>query len=233
MARPNKDVEALLQEYADLLQITGGDAFKARAYEKAARAIGGHYADISRLDDKELRKIPNVGRSVADKVAEYLRTGHVSAVEEARAKIPAGVRELTAIPTLGPKKAMVLYQDLHVASVQELADAIHDERLRGLPGFGPRTEENLLHGIELMRDSGGRVTLDVAMELDEHILRARRHGVKFSIASDAHSVLHLGFMRYGVGTAQRAWLTKDDVINAWPLARLRRFLSAKTDKKGD
>ncbi|WP_459181859.1 DNA polymerase/3'-5' exonuclease PolX [Streptomyces sp.] len=170
MARPNKEVEALLQEYADLLAITGGDAFKARAYEKAARAIGGHHADVSRLDTKELRKIPNVGKSVADKVAEYLRTGSVSAVDEARAKIPAGVREMTAIPTLGPKKAMALYRDLHIASVQELADAIHDERLRGLPGFGPKTEENILHGIGLMQASGGRALLDAATELAEDLV---------------------------------------------------------------
>ncbi len=170
VARPNKEVEALLQEYADLLAITGGDAFKARAYEKAARAIGGYHADVSRLDPQELRKIPNVGKSVADKVAEYLRTGSVSAVDEARAKIPAGVREMTAIPTLGPKKAMVLYRDLHIASVQELADAIHDERLRGLPGFGPKTEENILHGIGLMQASGGRALLDVATELAEDLV---------------------------------------------------------------
>jgi DNA polymerase (family 10) len=170
VARPNKEVEALLQEYADLLAITGGDAFKARAYEKAARAIGGHHADVSRLDTKELRKIPNVGKSVADKVAEYLRTGSVSAVDEARAKIPAGVREMTAIPTLGPKKAMALYRDLHIASVQELADAIHDERLRGLPGFGPKTEENILHGIGLMQASGGRALLDAATELAEDLV---------------------------------------------------------------
>src|SRR6185437_8278179 len=128
MARANDEVEALLREYADLIRITGGDAFKARAYEKAARAIGGHHEDVSRLDDRELRKIPDVGKSVAAKVAEYLRTGTVPALEELRARIPAGVREMTAIPTLGPKRAMMLYRELHIASVRELADAIHQER---------------------------------------------------------------------------------------------------------
>ena len=56
------------------------------------------------------------------------------------------------------------------------------------------------------------------------ILRARRHGVRFAVDSDAHSVLHLAHIRYGVGTAQRGWLTKDDVINAWPLSKLKSFL---------
>ncbi|MEU8571193.1 DNA polymerase/3'-5' exonuclease PolX [Streptomyces pathocidini] len=170
MVRPNEEVEALLQEYADLVLITGGDAFKARAYEKAARAVGGYHADVSRLDAKGLQEIPNVGRSIAEKVTEYLRTGRMPAVEDVRSKIPPGVRELMAIPTLGPKKAMLLYQDLHISSVPQLLDAIHQERLRDLKGFGPKTEENILHGIALMQAAGDRVPLNVAMEVAEDIV---------------------------------------------------------------
>jgi DNA polymerase (family 10) len=59
---------------------------------------------------------------------------------------------------------------------------------------------------------------------DEHILWAKRHGVRFAVDTDAHAAIHLSHMRFGVATAQRGWLTKDEVINAWPLARLRRFL---------
>ncbi len=59
---------------------------------------------------------------------------------------------------------------------------------------------------------------------DEHILWARRFGVKFAVDTDSHATTHLELMRYGVATAQRGWLTKDDVINAWPLSKLRRFL---------
>ncbi|MFJ3308808.1 DNA polymerase/3'-5' exonuclease PolX [Streptomyces sp. NPDC086549] len=172
MARSNDEVAALLQEYADLISITGGDAFKARVYEKAARAIGGHHADVRSLDAKGLREIPGVGKSIAEKVVEYFRTGSVSAVDELRARIPAGVRELTAIPTLGPKKALTLYEELGVASVDELTQAIHAERLRDLKGFGPRTEENILHGIELLHSTGDRVLLDVAMDLAEEIIAA-------------------------------------------------------------
>jgi len=58
----------------------------------------------------------------------------------------------------------------------------------------------------------------------EDILRARRYGVTFAINSDAHATTHLAVMRYGVGTAQRGWLTADEVINTWPLRRLRAFL---------
>jgi DNA polymerase (family 10) len=59
---------------------------------------------------------------------------------------------------------------------------------------------------------------------DEHVMWARRHGVKFAVDTDSHSTVHLPFMRYGVGTAQRGWLERDDVINTWPLDKLRRFL---------
>ncbi|MFD8302638.1 DNA polymerase/3'-5' exonuclease PolX [Streptomyces sp. NPDC059690] len=172
MARSNDEVAALLQEYADLISITGGDAFRARVYEKAARAVGGHHADVATLDLKGLQQIPNVGKSIAQKVREYFDHGTVTAVEELRAKIPAGVRRLTAIPTLGPKKAMAVYEELGISSVDELADAIHRERLRDLKGFGPKTEENILHGIELLRSAGGRVRLDVATGLADDIVAA-------------------------------------------------------------
>ena len=172
VARPNDEVAALLREYADLISITAGDAFKSRVYEKAARSVGGHHADVSTLDLKGLQQIPNVGKSIAQKILEYFDKGSVSAVEELRAKIPAGVRRLTAIPTLGPKKALMVYEELGISSVDELADAIHEERLRDLKGFGPRTEENILHGIELLQSSGGRVQLDVALDLADDIVTA-------------------------------------------------------------
>ncbi|MFF2502980.1 DNA polymerase/3'-5' exonuclease PolX [Streptomyces sp. NPDC058067] len=170
MARSNDEVAALFHEYADLISISGGDAYKSRVYEKAARSIGGYHADVSTLDVKGLQEIPNVGKSIAEKILEYFRSGSVSAVEELRAKIPTGVRRLTAIPTLGPKKACALYDELGISSVEELADAIHDERLRDLKGFGPKTEENILHGIELLQSSGERALLDVAMDLADDIV---------------------------------------------------------------
>jgi DNA polymerase (family X) len=170
MPRSNDEVAALLQEYSDLIAITGGDAYKARAYEKAARAVGGHPADVARLDLKALTDIPNVGKSVAEKITEYLRTGRISAVEELRAKIPPGVRQMMAIPTLGPKRALMLHRQLKISSVEELADAIHEGRLHDLKGFGEKTEQNILHGIELMQASGERVHIDIAMDLAEEIV---------------------------------------------------------------
>ncbi len=171
MGRANDQVEALLQEYADLVAIRGGEAFKARAYEKAARAVGGHPEDVSTLDVKGLCEIPHVGKSVAEKILEYLRTGRMTVVDEARASVPAGVRELIAIPGLGPRKAMVLYKVLGIASVDQLLDAIHQERLRDLKGFGERTEDNILHGIAVLQKAGeGRILVSAAMDIAEQLV---------------------------------------------------------------
>ncbi len=170
MPRTNDEVAAALLEYADLLSIASDDPFKPRAYEKAARAIAGYHADVRDLDVKALQRIPNVGRSIAEKVREYLETGTIQALEELREKIPDGVRQLLAIPGLGPKKAMVLYQELRISSVEELLDAVRDHRLAGLRGFGAKTEENILQGIQRMREAGGRVQLGVALDLAEELV---------------------------------------------------------------
>jgi DNA polymerase (family 10) len=170
MARANDKVAALLEEYADLMAITGGDAFKVRAYEKAARAVAGYHADVSKLDSAGLGKIPNVGKSIAAKISEYFDTGKIVALEDLRKDIPRGARTLIDIPGLGPKKAVTLSKELGVASVDELAEAIKAGRLDGMAGFGPKTAQNILHGIELLRRNEGRVLIDVAMDLAEELV---------------------------------------------------------------
>ncbi|MFJ2867880.1 DNA polymerase/3'-5' exonuclease PolX [Kitasatospora sp. NPDC087314] len=172
MPRLNDQVRELLQEYADLINITGGDAFRARAYEKAARAVGGHSEDLAGLDVKGLQQIPGVGKSTAEKVAEYLATGRITALESLRAKIPSGVREMMAVPSVGPKRALALYRDLGIASVDDLAEAVRSDQLSDVAGFGERSGEKILHGIELMRQSGGRTLLDAATELAEQLVAA-------------------------------------------------------------
>lgn len=172
MQRCNDVVAEVLQEYADLIAITGGDAFKVRVYEKAARSVAGYALDIAGLDLEGLRRIPGVGVSIAAKIDEYLRTGSVHQLEELRAKVPAGVRLLTTVPSLGPRKAMILYEDAGIGSVEELEAAIRAGGLHGLRGFGPKSEENLLHGIEVMHKTGARVRLDVAMEVAEQVVDA-------------------------------------------------------------
>ena len=163
MAWANEEIAGLLREYAELTQITGGDVFRARNYEKAARSVRGWADDVSQLDVRGLRAIPGVGASIAAKIAEYRDTGRIKALDELRAKIPAGVLELTRVPGLGPKRALQLNHDLGVTSVDDLAAAIKAGKLDGLTGFGARSEERIASGIEVYRQGRERVLLDVAL----------------------------------------------------------------------
>jgi DNA polymerase (family 10) len=170
VARANETVAELLQEYSELISMTGGEDFKARVYEKAARAVEGCATDVSTLDEKGLCQLSGVGKSIAAKILEFRETGRVDAVEALRAQVPPGVLELTRIPTLGPKKAMRLYEDLGVASIEELRDSVQAGKLEGHRGFGERTAENILHGIELLEQSVGRALLSTATTVAEEIV---------------------------------------------------------------
>jgi DNA polymerase (family X) len=163
MAWANEEIAGLLAEYAELTQITGGDVFRTRNYTKAARSVRGWPDDIGSLDAKALRAIPGVGASIAAKIAEYRDTGRIAALDELRNQIPAGVRELTRVPGLGPKRALQLSQEIGVTSVDELAAAIAAGRLDGLAGFGARSAERIAGGIEVYRQGRERVLLDVAL----------------------------------------------------------------------
>ena len=170
MARMNDAVASLLREYAELLAITGGDPFRARNYEKAAKAVGGYPGDLDGLGEAALVKIPGVGKSIAGKIAEYQATGGMSALEELRGKVPPGVRELTKVPGLGPKRAMQLSRELGIASVAELRDAVRQGRLRDLAGFGAKSEERILRGLAVM--TGDRVLVSAAMEVATLVIAA-------------------------------------------------------------
>ena len=170
MPRTNDEVAALLTEYGDLLSILTTDPFKPRAYEKAARAVGGYPGDLAGMDLKAILTIPTVGRSIGEKIHEYLTTGSIPELEALRAQIPPGVRELMAVPGLGPKKAMVLFDELGVSSVDELAAAVAEDRVAGLKGFGAKTQGNIARGLEQLASSGGRVQVGVALDLAEAML---------------------------------------------------------------
>ena len=174
MPRANDAVEAMLVEYADLLSVLSSDPYKPRAYEKAARAVGGHPVDLAGKDLPEILQVPNVGRSIGEKIHEFLTTGTVADLEGLRAKIPAGVRAVMAIPGVGPKKAMVLYQELGVDSVDLLVDAIGEDKVAALPRFGAKTQENIARGIAQLRSAGGRVRIDLALDVAETFIETLR-----------------------------------------------------------
>jgi histidinol phosphatase-like PHP family hydrolase len=154
MASTNEEVAALLREYAELLVLTGGDPFRVRSYEKAAKAVAGCPDDLGALPEAGLTRVPGVGSSIAAKIIEYRRTGTIKAVDELRATVPPGALMLAKVPGVGPKRALQLARELRVTTVADLGAAVRGGRLRGLPGFGPKTEERILRGIGVAASDG-------------------------------------------------------------------------------
>jgi DNA polymerase (family 10) len=170
MPTTNEQVEELLGEWAELLQVTGADAFRVRAYEKAARSIGGYSKDLRELDDKGILAIPSVGKNMLGRIREFLETGTMHELEDLREMVPGGMRELLRIPGLGPKKAILVYNELGVTSLAELAAAAEANKLRGIKGLGAKTEENLLRGIRNYREQEERIPVDQAVDAAERII---------------------------------------------------------------
>mgnify|MGYP005810062351 CR=1 FL=1 len=167
--RSNDVAAGTLQELADLIAISGGDPYRVRAYEKASRAVGGYPLDLDGLDRKGLIAIPAVGAHTADKLLELRQTGRIAALEELHAQLPAGLRALLGIPGLGPKRAHQVYVELGISSMPELLNALHDEQLRNLKGWGETSEHNLARAIRQMQEMGGRVPLPVAIDIAEEL----------------------------------------------------------------
>ena len=172
MPQGNDQAAAVLEEYADLMVMTGGDPFRARVYTKAAKAISAHPDDVAELPQAALLRIPGVGKSIAAKVTEIMATGTFAELEDLRADIPDGVRQLTRIPALGPRRALQLYRELSISSPEQLRDAIGAGRLSDVKGFGPKSADKLLRGLDLLATAGGRVLLNVAAETAAAVIGA-------------------------------------------------------------
>ena len=184
----NDVAAAALEELAELVSITGGDPYRARAYEKAARAVAAYPSELQGLDAKALDRVPSVGARIAAKLQELLATGHIGELDELRASVPAGVRSLLAVPGPGPKHARQLHEGPGVSPVPQLVDALSHERLRGLRGWGPTSEARLAAAIRQLQEAGGRLQLGVALELAEQLVAMLRAVPEVSDAAYAGSL---------------------------------------------
>jgi DNA polymerase (family X) len=143
----NADVAAALHEIADLLEIKGEDRFRYLAYRRAAEAISSTGKPVADMRPDELVGINGVGKGMAARVKEFCESGRMESLDKLRAQVPIGLREMTLIPGLGPKKAMQLYQALGVSNVEELREAAESKKISEVKGFGPRFEEEVLAAI--------------------------------------------------------------------------------------
>lgn len=162
----NHEVAKILAEIGEYLDMQNVP-FKPRAYEKVAGVIDGLEEDIAEIYErgglKALGEIPGVGVSIAEKIEEFLKTGRIKYHEELKKKTPVDLSTLTQVEGLGPKNIKKLYEKLKIRSLDDLEKAARVHKIRGLEGFGEKSEENILKGIEFLRKSGGRFILGFAM----------------------------------------------------------------------
>ncbi|UCD45380.1 MAG: DNA polymerase/3'-5' exonuclease PolX [Candidatus Bathyarchaeota archaeon] len=166
----NAKVAEVLYEIGEILNIKG-DRFRTRAFNMAAQRVTALTEDIRDISRRgELEEIPSVGKSIAAIIEEVLETGGSSQLEELRESLPRGVRELMELEGVGPKKAMRFQRELEVASIDDLEAAIKAGKLRGLKGFGEKTEANLLRSIEEHRMMQGRFLLGAVLPVIDDIV---------------------------------------------------------------
>jgi DNA polymerase (family 10) len=164
---------------ADLLEIEGANQYRVRAYRNAARIVGGYprrLADVVQQGE-DLTAIQGVGKELAAKIKEAVKTGDMSALQKQREKLPSGLLQLLDLEGLGPKKVSALYRELGITGPEELKEAAGEGRIRELKGFGKKTEEKILHELEQpAAQQERRFPLSAAEEVAEVLAEYLRQG---------------------------------------------------------
>jgi DNA polymerase (family 10) len=174
----NREIAAMFNDIADMLEVKGESPFRITAYRRAARALEGLTEDIAAVAARgELEEIPGIGKGTAEKIREFLQTGTSKYYEELRASLPPGITALMAVPEVGPKTALMLYERLGIKSIDELEQAAKAGKIRTLPRMGEKTEENILKGIALLRRTKERQPIGQVLP-HAHELVAALRGLK-------------------------------------------------------
>ncbi|MDD1759627.1 MAG: DNA polymerase/3'-5' exonuclease PolX [Methanothrix sp.] len=167
----NREVANILNEMAELLELHAENRFKIIAYGKAARTIESLKEDVEQIcREGRLDSIPGVGKAIAQKVEEYLRTGKIQAHQDLLKDTPAGQAELLQISGLGPKTIFMLHEKLNISNLDELEKAAKEHRIRRLPRMGATSEKNILKAIERYRKRSTRIPYFVAEPIVDRIL---------------------------------------------------------------
>lgn len=168
----NAEIAAAFTELGTLYELDGADRFRVLAYGDAAKVIRQSPVSIAELTEAgRVTELPGIGKTIAEKIAALLETGAIPAAEKLKAKFPPSLIEVTLIPGLGAKTVRRLYDELGIASLDDLRQAIAEERIRELKGLGPKAEENIAAGLERLGASGPaeRVLLSDALPIAERI----------------------------------------------------------------
>jgi DNA polymerase (family 10) len=167
----NREIAGILYQMAELLELHAENRFKIIAYSRAARAIESLTEDIEQVcRDGRLEGIPGVGKAIAGKIKEYLRTGRIQSHQDLLADTPQGLAELLQISGLGPKTVFMLHEKLNITNLDELEKAAREHSIRRLPRMGVVREKNILKSIERYRKRSNRILYSTAESIVDEIL---------------------------------------------------------------
>ncbi len=172
----NLELAQILYHIADMLELQEVP-FKPQAYRNAARTIENLSEDIEEVHEKgELENLPGVGKSIAEKIGEFLDKGRMNYYTQLKKEVGVDIEQLLRIPTLGPKRIKLLSQKLNIKTIADLEKAVKNGKLRTIPGFGEESEKHILQGIELLKSHPLRFTyaqaLPIVQEMTNYLLKS-------------------------------------------------------------
>jgi DNA polymerase (family 10) len=181
-----KEIAEVFEEIGALLDLKGDNPFRVRAYYNAARMIDGLQEDLGTLIQQDrLTDIKGIGKDLAAKIIELHTTGKLKFYDELKASMPAGLLEMLKIPGFGPKRVKIVYDKLKIDSIEKLEAACKAGKIAALDGFGEKSQQKILEGIQLARQFGSRHRYDKALAVAQPIiesLRAHDGVIRCSIA---------------------------------------------------
>jgi DNA polymerase (family 10) len=162
----NAEIADLFDRLANLLELEDANPFRVRAYRAASRTIRGYPDSMAELVAAgiNLDELPNIGKDLAGKVETLVKTGALPLLTEVESRVPGQLSDLMAIEGLGPKRVKALYEELDIRSVEDLRRAAASGRIRALPGFGEKTEQKIIAGLDRLSGRTGRTPLPEAEE---------------------------------------------------------------------
>ncbi len=174
----NAEIAAALEELGVLYELDGAVKYRVLAYGTAAKAIRESPLSVADLATAgRATEIPGVGKTLGEKIVALLETGEIPAAVKLKAKFPPTLIEVTRVPGVGAKTARRLFDELGVATLEDLKAAAEGERIREMKGLGPKVEENVLAGLERLGEPGeatGRVLLSMARPIADELVRTLR-----------------------------------------------------------
>lgn len=171
----NDEIAQILQETADLLELTGGNPYRARAFSRAARSLGNLQASAAvRLDDGTLTEVSGIGAGMADHIAAIVEGGSFELRDELISAVPPGLMDVMQVKGLGTKRTRRLWTELDITSLDELEKAAEYDQITALDGFGAKTQQKILDNVRRLRHYETRRRLSEAWAAAEMFLNRLR-----------------------------------------------------------